>query len=42
MMPNARLVVIEDSGHATPIDQAERFNDCVLAFLAGVDAQGGA
>ncbi len=42
MMPNAQLVVIEDSGHATPIDQAERFNDCVLAFLAGVDvdAQG--
>jgi len=39
MMPNARLVVIEDSGHATPIDQADRFNDCVLDFLAGVDAR---
>lgn len=32
-IPGARLVVIEDSGHATPIDQAERFNACVLEFL---------
>lgn len=39
MMPNARLVVFEDSGHATPIDQAERFNACVLEFLAGVAAE---
>jgi len=38
MMPNARLVVLADSGHATPIDQAGRFNDCVLAFLASVAA----
>lgn len=36
MMPNARLVVIRDSGHATPIDQAERFNAAVLEFLATV------
>ena len=33
LIPGARLVVIEDSGHATPIDQAERFNACVLGFL---------
>lgn len=33
LIPGARLVVIEDSGHATPIDQAERFNACVLEFL---------
>ena len=33
LIPGARLVVIEDSGHATPIDQAERFNYCVLGFL---------
>lgn len=33
----ARLVVIEDSGHATPIDQADAFNAWVLEFLSGVD-----
>ena len=36
LIPGARLVVIDDSGHATPIDQAEKFNACVLEFLAGV------
>ncbi|MFQ5399591.1 MAG: alpha/beta fold hydrolase [Anaerolineae bacterium] len=36
-MPNARLHVIEDSRHATPIDQPEQFNQVVLAFLAQVD-----
>jgi len=36
-MPNARLHVIEDSRHATPIDQPEQFNQAVLAFLAQVD-----
>ncbi len=35
-IPGARLVVIEDSGHATPIDQAEQFNKTVLEFLGGV------
>ena len=33
---DAQLVVIEDSGHATPVDQAENFNDVVLEFLARV------
>lgn len=37
MIPNARLVIVEDSGHATPIDQAERFNEIVLAFLSEPD-----
>jgi pimeloyl-ACP methyl ester carboxylesterase len=40
LIPNARLVVIEDSGHATPIDQAEAFNACVLDFLAAVGQVG--
>ncbi|RIK17883.1 MAG: 3-oxoadipate enol-lactonase [Anaerolineae bacterium] len=39
LIPNAQLKVIEDSGHATPIDQADRFNACVLEFLSGVDGQ---
>ena len=30
---NARLVVIEHSRHATPIDQPQRFNQCLLDFL---------
>ncbi|MHA6493987.1 alpha/beta fold hydrolase [Pseudomonas borbori] len=33
-LPNARLLVIEDSRHATPLDQPERFNSSLLAFLA--------
>ena len=33
MIPGAALVVVEDSGHATPIDQPEKFNTCVLEFL---------
>ncbi len=32
-MPNARLILFEDSRHATPIDQPEKFNTVVLAFL---------
>jgi pimeloyl-ACP methyl ester carboxylesterase len=35
-IPGARLVVFDDSGHATPIDQAERFNETVLKFLETV------
>lgn len=35
-IPGARLVTIEDSGHATPIDQAETFNRIVVDFLAAV------
>jgi 3-oxoadipate enol-lactonase len=32
-IPGAELVVVEDSGHATPCDQAERFNALVLSFV---------
>lgn len=36
-MSNARLLVIEDSRHATPLDQPEHFNSSLLAFLAEVE-----
>ncbi len=36
-LPNARLVVIDDSRHATPMDQPERFNTTLLNFLAEVE-----
>ena len=39
LIPGARLVVIEDSGHATPIDQVERFNTVVLELLSGSDSE---
>lgn len=38
LLPNARLVVIEDSRHATPLDQPEVFNTTLLDFLQTVDA----
>lgn len=41
-MPTAKLWVIEDSHHATPVDQADRFNTAVLEFWAGLaDRTGG-
>ncbi|MDH4556892.1 alpha/beta fold hydrolase [Pseudomonas sp. BN417] len=36
-MPDARLVIIENSRHATPLDQPERFNTTLLDFLAEVE-----
>jgi 3-oxoadipate enol-lactonase len=33
-MSNARLVVIRDSGHFTPLDEPDRFNESVVEFLA--------
>lgn len=36
-LPNARLVVIEHSRHATPLDQPERFNATLLDFLDEVE-----
>lgn len=42
MMPGARLEIVEDSGHATPIDQTEQFNRLVLAFLDEVSESAGA
>lgn len=32
-IPRGELVVIEDSGHGTPVDQPEAFNQAVAAFL---------
>lgn len=32
----SQLVVVKDSGHATPLDQPEEFNRIVLEFLASV------
>ncbi|MBD9424153.1 alpha/beta hydrolase [Pseudomonas sp. PDM15] len=36
-LPNARLVVIERSRHATPMDQPQRFNAVLDEFLAQVE-----
>jgi pimeloyl-ACP methyl ester carboxylesterase len=33
LLRDARLVVIENSDHATPVDQPDRFNDHLLHFL---------
>ena len=33
----ARMVVVPDSGHLTPIDQPERFNEVLREFLAAQD-----
>lgn len=35
-IPNSRLVIIPNSGHATPIDQPEAFNGTVLEFLSTI------
>jgi pimeloyl-ACP methyl ester carboxylesterase len=35
-IPGSKLVVVKDSGHATPLDQPEEFNRIVLEFLASV------
>ncbi|HMH48660.1 MAG TPA: alpha/beta fold hydrolase [Candidatus Acidoferrum sp.] len=32
-IPGAELIVVEDSGHVTPCDQAERFNALLLGFI---------
>lgn len=33
-IPGAELLIVADSGHATPCDQAEGFNAALLAFVA--------
>jgi pimeloyl-ACP methyl ester carboxylesterase len=38
MLPNARLLVIEDSRHATPVEHPELFNEIVLEFLQELEA----
>lgn len=37
LMPDARLVVIADSRHATPLDQPQVFNQTLLEFLSAVE-----
>ena len=37
LMPNAKLVVVEDSRHALPMERAEAFNAVVAEFLATVE-----
>ena len=32
-MPQAELIVIPDSGHATPVDSTDKFNEVVASFL---------
>jgi len=34
-IPNARLLVVPGSGHATPYDQPDLFNRLVLEFVSG-------
>lgn len=34
LIPNAQLVVIPDSRHATPVEQPEKFNNVLMEFLA--------
>ncbi|MDR2306876.1 MAG: alpha/beta hydrolase [Paucimonas sp.] len=41
LMPNARLAVIADSRHATPLDQPEVFNQTLLPFLAAASTSQG-
>ena len=36
-MPQAKLVVVENSRHATPVDSPERFNELVLSFLSELE-----
>jgi pimeloyl-ACP methyl ester carboxylesterase len=40
-MPRATLEVVEDSGHATPVDQPAAFNSVVLGFLSQMDIEQG-
>ncbi|VVO05874.1 alpha/beta fold hydrolase [Pseudomonas fluorescens] len=37
LLPNARLAVIANSRHATPLDQPQAFNQTLLEFLVAVD-----
>ncbi|UVL88048.1 alpha/beta fold hydrolase [Pseudomonas sichuanensis] len=41
LMPHARLAVIEDSRHATPLDQPAVFNRTLLPFLAAASTSQG-
>jgi 3-oxoadipate enol-lactonase len=36
LIPGAKLIVIKNSRHATPLDQADEFNRTVLEFIDAV------
>ena len=36
-IPNAKIEIVNDSGHATPIDSPDTFNRVLLNFLHEVD-----
>jgi proline iminopeptidase len=36
LLPDARLLVFEDSGHSPNLDQQEEYLDCVREFLAEI------
>ena len=36
-IPNAKIEIVNDSGHATPIDSPDIFNDVLVKFLYEVD-----
>ncbi|WP_323845028.1 alpha/beta fold hydrolase [Microbulbifer magnicolonia] len=40
LLPDARLRLVADSRHATPLDQAEICNDAIIEFLRSVNAPG--
>ncbi len=33
LIPGAKVVILEESGHACSFDQRDRFNEAVLEFL---------
>lgn len=39
LMPNARMVVLEDARHALPVEWPERFNAVLAGFLAEVERE---
>jgi 3-oxoadipate enol-lactonase len=41
LIPNARLVVIKDSRHATPLEHPEEFNRIALEFIDAAQLQAG-
>ena len=36
-IPNAKIEIVNDSGHATPIDSPDIFNEVLVKFLHEVD-----
>ena len=40
-IPDCRKIVIPNAGHASNIDQPEKFNEAVLDFLASIKGRGG-